>query len=700
MADYISALSFLGDPIYWVMLLLALALVATLGLVPGVGGTTVAAIALSFLIFNVESPTAAIVFLAAMAGTNNTLDSLTAVLVGYPGAATQVTYLEGQQIARRGQAAYLMGAIYAVEGMGAVVGAIALLLALPLMKPLLANFSFPEIAAMAMWGVFMVSVLSRGAMKKGIIAGLLGILISTIGEDKYQGIPRFSFDQLYLTDGLPLIPVLIGIFALPELIDLTMSRRPIGLPGTVSTREVLRGAAYGMKKWPMTIRQSIFGVFAGAIPGIGSAVVDWLAYAFGIAFAKDKSEFGKGSIDGVLFAEAAQNSKEGGQAIPTLAFGIPGGSAWAIVVVGMLFYGVAPGLGILDQHLDTMLAVVVSLALGNVLLCLLGLVATGQLGKLTLLPYPLLAAALMPLVVLAAFMATRQWGDVLVLLGVASLGMAMKWMRWPRPPFILGFILGPIIERNLVTAVGIFGPWLVFRPISLVLLVLSVVSVVYLTKSIGRAGAIAESTLAGLDTGSGSATVRASDAPRAAPALAQGLASLTERLRNLRFVWRRETLFSVFLAVLVAIFFEESLGFKQVQVRFLPFYTSLAILVLLAAEILSQSLRTRSAEEGEGIMDLGMRTGTGKEAFKSLMVVSAWLGALVIGAAIIGLQYAAIAFAFLFAIVMLPWRGKSRLWALLPGILLTVVIFGVFNTIMNVLWPDPVIWNWITGGGP
>ena len=185
----------------------------------------------------------------------------------------------------------------------------------------------------------------------------------------------------------------------------------------------------------------------------------------------------------------------------------------------------------------------------------------------------------------------------------------------------------------------------------------------------------------------------------AATAAALGLANLPDRIRKLHFVWRRETLFSLVLAALVAVFFEESLGFKQIQVRFLPFYTSLAILILLAADILSQSLRTRDAVEGEGIMDLGMRTGTGREAFKSLVVVSAWLGALVIGAAIIGLQYAAIAFAFLFGITMLPWRGKSRLWALLPGILLTVVIFGVFNTIMNVLWPDPVIWNWITGGG-
>ena len=275
MGEYIAALGFLGDPLYWAMLLLAVGLIGSIGLIPGLGGGTIAAIAIPFLIFNFpDNPTAGIIFLAALGGLNNTLDSVPAVLLGYPGAATQVTFLEGHQLAMKGKAAHTLGAVYAVSAVGGVVGALALLITIPFMRPILVRFSFPEIAAMAMFGVMMVSVLSRGAMLKGLIAGLLGILISTIGSDGIQGLPRFTFGQIYLYDGLPLIPTLIGLFALPELIDLTMTGRAVSAPGNVSTREVLKGERYGFSRWRMTIRQDIFGLFMGAITGIGSAVIE------------------------------------------------------------------------------------------------------------------------------------------------------------------------------------------------------------------------------------------------------------------------------------------------------------------------------------------------------------------------------------------------------------------------------------------
>ena len=163
-------------------------------------------------------------------------------------------------------------------------------------------------------------------------------------------------------------------------------------------------------------------MFLGAVPGIGSAVVDWLAYAFGIAFTKDKSTFGKGNLDGVLFAESAQNSKEGGQAIPTLAFGIPGGLSWAIILVAMTVYGVHPGINMLDKDLNITMAIIMTLALGNLMVTMLGLVATGQLAKLTLIPYPLLAAVLLPLIFMAAFLTTQSWGDIVVLCAMCALG--------------------------------------------------------------------------------------------------------------------------------------------------------------------------------------------------------------------------------------------------------------------------------------
>ncbi|MYB83391.1 MAG: tripartite tricarboxylate transporter permease [Chloroflexi bacterium] len=693
MAEYIAALGFLGDPLYWTMLILAVVLLGTIGLIPGLGSTTIAAIAIPFLLFNFgDNPTAGIIFLAALGGLNNTLDSVPAVLLGYPGAATQVTFLEGHQLAMRGRAAYTLGAIYSVSAIGGVVGAVALLAMIPFMRPILVRFSFPEIAAMAMFGVLMVSVLSRGAMIKGVISGLLGVLASTIGTDGIQGLPRLTFEQIYLLDGLPLIPTLIGFFALPELIDLTMTGRPVSAPGTVNTREVLSGARYGAGKWRVAIRQSMFGVFMGAIPGIGSAVIDWLSYAFGIALSKDKTGFGKGSLDGVLFAESAQNSKEGGQAIPTLAFGIPGGSSWAIVLVGLLFYGIAPGLGMLDQHLDVMVAIVVTLALGNLLITMLGMVATGQIAKVTLVPYPLLAAALFPLVFIAAFQSTTAWGDILVLIGAGMLGLAMKWLGWPRPPFILGFILGPIIEKNLWTAVGVFGPvGMLTRPISIILLIFAILSVIYLTKAMARGTAVGQIASAAAQQG-GVPPVQggSGDGPAATTASGWG----RKLLGRPRARWTWDSLFPFAMLAVVIAFLVDVSGLNTGAAKFLPLYLSAALIPLILYETFRMNVYR---SEQVDIMDLGMRTGTDRVAFRAFLGISAWLAAMVIGGAIVGLQYATVAFAVLFGFATLQWRGRKRLWALVPGVLVAAVVFGVLDAIMHVIWPDRVILDWLLG---
>ena len=394
----------------------------------------------------------------------------------------------------RGRGAHTLGAIYAVSAIGGIVGAVALLAAMPFLRPIIVRFSFPEIAAVALFGVLMVSALSRGAVIKGVIAGLLGVLFGTVGASIIAGDARFNLGGFYLYDGLPVIPTLLGFFALPELIDLTMRGRPVSPPGAVSVREVLAGVRYGLSRWPMTIRQSIFGVFMGAVPGIRSAVIDWLSYALGISLSKQKNEFGKGSLEGVLFAESAQNAKEGGQMVPTLAFGVPGGLPQVILLVAMILYGVVPGSGMLDinRHLGVTMSIVSTLALGNLMMTMLATVATGQHAKLTLVPYPLLAAALLPLMFLAAYNNSTQWGDILVVLALGALRLSMKWLGWPRPPLILGFILGPVIERNLWPSINAFGVGgMLTRPVTIVLLVLSVAAVAYVTWALGRIGAVA-----------------------------------------------------------------------------------------------------------------------------------------------------------------------------------------------------------------
>ena len=373
-----------------------------------------------------------------------------------------------------------------VSAIGGVVGAVTLAIIIPVIAPFVLQFGFAEIGAMAIFGVAMVAALSGGAMVKGIFAAVLGMLLGVVGTEGFDF--RYMFDQQWLWDGLPLIATTIGVFALPEIIDLTMTRKPLApKDARISYGEVFRGARYGLKRWPMAVRQSLFGVFLGAVPGIGSGVVDWMSYAFGIFWTKDKSQFGKGSLDGVLFAESAQNAKEGGQAVPSLALGIPGGRAWAFVILAMGIYGIAPGPRMLEDHGDITIMIILSLGLGNLAVTLLGLGFTRQMARLTLIPYPVLGFLIIPISLLAAFQNTRDVSAIGIVLGGAVLGMLMKRYRWPRPPLLIGFILGSIIEENVTNSLALYGWGGTFtRPLFIVLVVVAIVTAALFTKFMGR----------------------------------------------------------------------------------------------------------------------------------------------------------------------------------------------------------------------
>ena len=660
----LSAVAYLASPSYWAALTMGVFLAVAVGLLPGISSPTVMALAIPFIVFNIEDPVIGLVLLATITGANNTLDSIPAILLGYPGAATQVTFLEGHQLARRGLAARTLGAVYVVSAIGGLVGALALAITIPVIKPFILSFSFAEIAAMALFGVAMVAALSRGAVIKGLIAGLFGLLLSTIGTHLITATERFTFGELYLVEGLPLIAVTLGLFALPEVIDLTLTGRPVALPGgaEVSTKEVFIGAREGLKRWKMTIRQSLFGVFVGAVPGIGSAVIDWLSYAFGILFTKDKSQFGKGSLDGVLFAESAQNAKEGGQAVPTLAFGVPGGLAWALVLVGMLAYNIAPGPDMLSRHADITIMIVLSFALANLMVTMLGLVMTGQLAKVTLIPYPLIGAAIIPISFLSAFQSSQHWSAIAIVMIFASIGLAMKWFQWPRPPMLLGFILGPIIERNLQVALSIYGPiGVITRPVTIVLLLAAIGTSYFFVRFIGASSVDSPQT-PDTNTPTGEAT------------------KIT--------VWARENLFTLVLIVTTAAFLWKSLAYPQAA-RFMPFLLSISMIVLLLVQILITSFSGKSSE----IMDIGMRSRAIEGAKHNALILAGLLALLLLLSMIIGLQYAAMVFAVLCAVSLTQSR-RRWLWGFVTGSIVAAMTLGLLDRLMAVIWPEPIIWTW------
>ncbi len=672
-----SGLAHLGTFGYWGALFTGVFIAALIGLLPGVGTPMVMAIAIPFILFTVKDPLIGIVLLATIGGVSSSLDSVPAILLGYPSTSTQVTFLEGHQLAEQGKAAHTLGATYAVAGLGGIVGAVALLIVIPIIRPFILNFGYSEIAAMALFGIAMVSVLSTGAMLKGITAGMLGLFLSTVGIHWGTGTERFTLGDLNLSEGLPMIAMTLGIFALPEVFDLSATGKSVSSKGVavISNKEVWAGAKDGMRRWRITIRHSLFGVFLGMVPGIGGAVIDWLSYALGVALSKNKKEFGRGSLDGVIFAESAQNSKEGGQAIPTLAFGVPGGLSWVFILYAMLAYNIAPGPQMLGRHADITIMIAVSFGIANLVMVLIGLVMTAQLAKLTIIPYVAIGAVIIPISFLSAFQSGDGWFGILVLLIFTPIGLLMKAYRWPRAPLILGFILGGVIESNLQSAISAHGAIsFVTRPITVVLIVITIVTTVLLLRLSKQS--------AGGDGTAGAIGAAMPTRPSGASGLRAGI------VRSLVGPWRAEHWFS---AALLLFAIAGTVGAMQYDptARFLPMATCGVVILL----ILFQLVFGRGNLTGQ-IMDIGLRSTELPEARRSALIIVAGMILYMLLTLTIGLAYASALFAAVFPLVLM--KGRGRFVASVVGTaIVCVMAFGLLDYYMGVYWPETYIGNWI-----
>ena len=676
LGDFVAGLSYLGNPGYWAAFWLAVAITVPIALIPGISATLVMAITIPFIIISVDDPVIGITMLAVLTGIDNTLDSIPAILLGMPGGATQVTFLEGNQLAQRGKAAHTLGAVYAVSAIGGLVGALSLAIIIPVIAPFVLAFGFAEIAAMAIFGVAMVAALSGGAMIKGIFAGVFGMALSTVGPAPVSIDLRYAFEQTWLgigTNGLPLIATTIGVFALPEIIDLTMTRKPLAPRNAdISYGEIMRGARYGASKWPIAIRQSLFGVFLGAVPGIGSGVVDWMAYAFGIFWTKDKSQFGKGSLDGVLFAESAQNAKEGGQAIPTLAMGVPGGPTWVLVLVGMVAYGISPGPEMLGSNAHITILLVITLALGNLAITALGVLVTGQLAKVTMIPYPVIGATIIPILLLSAFIDTTNWRGIQVVLVMGVVGLAMKHYGWPRPPLLLGFILGPIIEFNFQNGISLFGVvGAATRPLTMVIFGFAAMMAVVLLVSVRR-------------------VERETALQEAAAGLTAGPAAVPQAEGPSFPRWRWGHVLPLALIGLGAVFLYDTSG-DPVRAALFPRFLSIAVIVLASLQLWWQATREQRKAT---IMDLGLlSTGVEGSRHAAYKVAGVFALFLLLGATV-HLRTAAIAFGVLAPLILLRGPGRWPLAAVTGG-LVFLFAFIVLDNVLYVIWPEPFITEWL-----
>lgn len=460
-----EAMLIMVDPVRMGFLVGGVLIGLALGVIPGLGGIVGMALLLPFT-FDLDAYTA-FAFLLGMGSVTTTSDTIPAVLFGVPGTTgSAATILDGHPLARQGQAGRAFGAAYTASMLGGVFGALLLAISIPILRPVMLKVGAPELLSFTIFGLCMVAVLSGGSPLRGLAAAGLGLMIDMIGSDPQTGTLRWTLGQLYLWDGLPLVPVTLGIFALPELADMAIARRSISTSGEKldSRRGQWDGVKDTFRHWWLVIRCAWLGASLGAVPGLGAAVIDWIAYGHAARSEKGAEEtFGKGDIRGVLASEGSNNAKEGGALVPTIAFGVPGSASMAILLGAFLIHGLVPGPEMLREKLDVTYAIVWSVAFANIIGAGICFLFSDQLAKIALVRFSIIMPMILTVIMIGAFQARRDWGDLIAVLAFGILGWVMKRLKWPRPPIILGVVLGHLVERYLNISYERYGEWWIFQ---------------------------------------------------------------------------------------------------------------------------------------------------------------------------------------------------------------------------------------------
>jgi putative tricarboxylic transport membrane protein len=452
------------------------------GILPGLGGPTTLALMLPFVVK--MNAVQAFAFLLGMAAVTNTTGDITSILLGVPGEpTTAATIVDGHPMAKKGEAGRALGAALMSSLVGAAFGAFALAAAIPIVRPLVLTFGSPEFFMLSLLGITFVASLSGDVLSRGMIAGGIGLFLSTVGLCPMSSVQRYTFGQTFLWDGIGLVPITIGFFAIPEIIDLAVQGTSIAGGHVGKLGGVMEGVKDTFRHWWLVIRCSAIGTYTAIIPGMGGATTQWLAYAHAVQSSPDKERFGKGAIEGVLGPGASNNSTLGGSLITTIAFGVPASVTMAILLGAFLIQGVVPGPDMLIPEPRGHLALTFSFVWINVVsniitvgICFLFL---KQLVKVTQIRGSLLIPFILLLIYLGAFAEKNVFEDLILVLLFGTLGWVLERLHWPRPPLILGLVLGPLAENRLFLSTDNYGLAWLWRPGVLLILVLTLFGAFY-----------------------------------------------------------------------------------------------------------------------------------------------------------------------------------------------------------------------------
>ena len=470
MEQFVSAFFQLFELTHLLFLFGGTLLGLVVGILPGLGGTSGLALVLPF-VYSLE-PSYALAMMIGVLAPTTTSDTFPAVLMGIPGTAgSQATVMDGFPLSKKGMAARALSAAFCSSLMGGIFGAFILSISIYYAIPIIMAFGFGEQFLLIILALLMVGALTGENFIKGVTACILGLIIGSIGSAPITGDLRFTFGTLYLVEGVPIVIVGLGLFALPEIVGLLDSKGAIA-KALKNEEGWFRGIKDVFKNWFLVLRCSSIGCIVGALPGLGGTVVDWIAYSHLKQTSKDTSDIGKGDIRGVIAPESANNAKEGGALIPTLLFGIPGSGNKVLLLGGFILIGIEPGLEMVTTHLDLTYLMIWSLAIANILGAGLCIGFASHISKLTLVRYYILAPVMIVLIFFATFNINRDWYDFIGLLGFGLIGITFKAFGWSRPALLIGFFLSTKVELLSYQTQAVYGLTFITRPVSIILIVL------------------------------------------------------------------------------------------------------------------------------------------------------------------------------------------------------------------------------------
>jgi len=453
----------------------------TFGVIPGLGGTT--ALALLIPVTYTMDPVAAMYLAGGSMGATSFGGSMTAILLNTPGTPPNAaTTFDGYPLTLQGKAGLAIGASATASAMGGLIGLVSLLLVIRLARDIIYLFGPPEFFLLTILCLIAIAVATRGKLLRGLIAAGFGLMFAFVGMDSVSGELRYAGEVDYLWDGIPLVPVLTGMFAISQMLELALKGGSI--VADEHRRMQLSGVLDGIKSvfqhWTHLLRGSAIGTVIGAIPGLGGVVASFFAYSSAAQTSREPETFGKGNIIGVIAPESANNAKDGASLLPTVAFGIPGSAESALLLSILILHGIEPGPSILVENQREIYGLILAITLSAVGASIIGLVGSRWLMLITHVKVQVLVPVVISITLTAVYVLEGKLGDVFVCAVMGVVGYLMIRFDYPRLTFIIAFVLWKTMEQAFHQSVSISDGdmlgYIASRPTAIVLLVLVILT--------------------------------------------------------------------------------------------------------------------------------------------------------------------------------------------------------------------------------